>query len=71
MFTGDELQSNEANYIHLNPGIKLKSLCIQPVNTLLHGSQTKSLWDYNFGKQSRELNEEITSNGKSSLFSEL
>ena len=37
--TNDELQSDELNYIHLSAGIRLKSLCIPPVNAVLHGGQ--------------------------------
>ena len=47
MFTDDEiyqLQTNEANYIDLNAGLWLKSLCIPPVNTVSNGGQIKNLW---------------------------
>ena len=36
-----ELQSNKANYFSLNTGIRLQSLCIPPVNTILHDSQVE------------------------------
>ena len=40
--------ANEANNIHLNTGIRPKSLDVLPVNIVLHGGKTKSLWDCNY-----------------------
>ena len=34
-----KLQLHEANHIHLNAGIRLKSLCIPPVSIVPHGGQ--------------------------------
>lgn len=39
-----QLRWNEADYNHLNAGIRLKLLCILPVSTVLHGGQIESLW---------------------------
>lgn len=35
-------QSNEANYAHLNTGMRLKSSCVLPVHIVQHGGQTDS-----------------------------
>ena len=51
MFIDDEkyeLLSNEANSIHLNVGIRLKSPFLPQVNTVL-GGQIESLWYNNCG----------------------
>lgn len=48
LFTDDEkylLQSKEANYVHLNAEIKLKSSCILPVNTLPSDVQIENCGD--------------------------
>ena len=38
-----QLESSEANSIHLNAGNRLRSSCIPPDNTVPHGGQTESL----------------------------
>ena len=38
-----ELQSNEANYIHLNARMRLEASCSSLVNTVPHGGQLESV----------------------------
>ena len=40
-------QSKEAEYAHLNTGMRLKSSCALPVLIVQNGGQTDSLWDCN------------------------
>ena len=40
-----QLQSSEQTYIHWNAGIKLKSSCILPIETVQHSGQIEGLWD--------------------------
>ena len=39
-----QLQPNEITHIHLNAGIRLKSLCIRSVNKVAQNNQIESLW---------------------------
>lgn len=41
------MRDSEANYIHLNTRIKLKSAFTPTVNRVPHRSQNKTLWDHN------------------------
>ena len=55
MLTDDEmyqLQSNQAELIHLNAGITQISVnsTMAPVSTVPHGGQIGSLWDCNSGR---------------------
>ena len=43
------------NYCHLNVGIRFKSACIPPVNTVHHGAITKSLSERNYKRRGSEL----------------
>ena len=48
-------QSDEANCIHWNARIRLKSSCIPPINTGLHGGSIESLWDRNDWRRGLEI----------------
>ena len=41
-----QLESDKADYIYLNAGIRLRWSFISPVNTVAHDGQIESLWDY-------------------------
>ena len=62
-FTGYEgyrLQSREANHIHINTGVRLRSSCIPPVSTVPCGGGIESLWDCNYGWWGSELSAEAS-----------
>ena len=46
-----QLQSNEANYIHLNARFRLKSSCIQTGYTVPHGGHIEGLCEAYYGRQ--------------------
>ena len=50
-----QLESNEANYMYLNAGTRLRSSFIPRVNTALAGGMTESLWEGNYGRRGLEI----------------
>ena len=55
------LQSNEANGIPLNAGIRLKSSCIPPINTVPHGGQVRVCETVTMGGEALSIEEEVSS----------
>ena len=50
-----QLQSNEANDIHLSSWMRYNSLRFAPVNTVPHSGRIESLWDCNYWGQGLDL----------------
>ena len=57
---GNNINCNRMRQIHPFAGIRLKSMCTPPVNTVPHDGPTENFWDHNYQTLDLELSVEST-----------